>query len=118
MEITGRIIEILPAQTGTSQKGEWKRQDFILETNAQFPKKVCFANWNDKVNLSFDTSQTVKVFFDIESREFNGRWYTDVKPWKMEIVGSTNQAGNYPPADAGFPEPPPLDNDLDGDLPF
>jgi len=118
MEITGKIIEVLPAQVGQSQKGEWKKQLFILETEDQFPKKLCIETWNDKLNLSLGASQTVKVYFDIESREFNGKWYTNLKAWKMEVVGNAGTPENFPSADSGFPEPPPLENDLDGDLPF
>ena len=118
MEITGKIIELLPAQTGQTQKGEWKKQLFILETIDQFPKKICIESWNDKVSVAVDPSQTVKVSFDIESREFNGKWYTNLRAWKLDVVGSGSQPDNFPPADAGFPEPPPLESDLDGDLPF
>jgi len=119
MEITGRIIEILPAQTGTSQKGEWKKQSFILETNDQFPKKVCIETWNDKIPISVDPSKTVKVYFDIESREFNGKWYTNVKAWKMDIAGNTNsQPDNFPPPSGSYTEPSTPDYEPDSDLPF
>jgi len=118
MEITGKIIEILPAQTGTSAKGEWKKQEFILETQAQFPKKVIMANWNDKIDLKDDNkNKLVKVFFDLESREYNGRWYTDVKPWKLEVTGQgaapvAEEKNNAENADL------PWDNDPGNDLPF
>jgi hypothetical protein len=118
MEITGKIVEILPAQVGQSQKGEWKKQLFILETIDQFPKKVCIESWNDKLNLAVDPSKTVKVSFDIESREFNGKWYTNVKAWKLDVVGSEAQPDNFPPSDHGFPPPDPFVNDVDNDLPF
>jgi len=118
MEIIGKIIEILPAQTGTSAKGEWKKQEFILETQAQFPKKVIMANWNDKIDLKDDNkNKLVKVFFDLESREYNGRWYTDVKPWKLEATGpgtgqGVEEKNNAESADL------PWDNDPGNDLPF
>jgi hypothetical protein len=118
MEITGKIIEILPVQTGTSAKGEWKKQEFILETQAQFPKKVIMANWNDKIDLKDDNkNKLVKVFFDLESREYNGRWYTDVKPWKLEVTGQgagpvVEEKNNAASADL------PWDNDPGNDLPF
>ena len=118
MEITGKIIDILPAQTGQSQKGEWKKQWFILETIDQFPKKICFENWNDKVDLTFDRSKNIKVFFDIDSREFNQKWYTNLRAWKIEIIGSPAQPDDFPLPDADFDnEQPPIDNDID-DLPF
>ena len=52
MEIKGKIIQILPATSGTSARGEWKKQDFILETQDQYPKKVCISNWNSKVDIN------------------------------------------------------------------
>lgn len=117
MEIIGRIIQVLPEQTGKSAKGEWKKQEFILEIPAQFPKKLCIASWNDKVDLrTFDPNKSVKVFFDLESREFNGRWYTDVKAWKLEVLDS---AGS--PAEIPGPEPTgdlPWDAEAENDLPF
>ena len=118
MEITGKIVEILPAQIGTSQKGEWKKQLFILETMDQFPKKICIESWNDKLPLTVDPSKAVKVYFDIESREFNGKWYTNLKAWKIDVVGAATQPDNFPPPDTNFHEASPLEFDPDGDLPF
>jgi len=123
MEITGRIVQILPAQTGTSARGEWKKQDFIIETQDQFPKKVCLANWGDKINVeAMGVGAVVTASINIESREFNGRWYTDVKVWKMDIAGAASGSPE------GFPPPPPVStNDLpqqstgepsEDDLPF
>jgi hypothetical protein len=119
MEITGKIIEILPVQTGQGQKGEWKKQLFILETMDQFPKKICIESWNDKLPLTVDPSKTVKVFFDLESREYNGKWYTNVKAWKMDVVGAAAKPDEIPPHTYDFDnEQVPIDNDPDGDLPF
>ncbi|MCX6234472.1 MAG: DUF3127 domain-containing protein [Bacteroidetes bacterium] len=84
MELTGRVIKMLPLQTGQGKSGEWKKQEFILETNAQFPKKVCISVWGDKIeqfNLAEGSAVTVSI--DLESREYNGRWYTDVRAWKV-----------------------------------
>lgn len=118
MEITGKIIEIFPAQTGTSAKGEWKKQDFLIETQAQFPKKIIMANWSDKIDLKADyKDKLVKIFFDLESREYNGRWYTDVKPWKLEVEGqSPNQPTEEKPSTENTDFP--WDNDKNNDLPF
>lgn len=88
MEITGRIIQLLPLQTGQGKNGVWKKQDFVIETDGQYPKKVCISAWGDKVSDSvLVVGKEVNVFFDIESREFNGRWYTDVRAWKVEEGG-------------------------------
>jgi hypothetical protein len=49
-ELTGKVLQVLPEQTGTGRNGQWSRQDFIVETQEQFPKKVCFSAWGDKVS--------------------------------------------------------------------
>jgi len=118
MEISGKIIQILPGTEGQSAKGGWKRQDFIVETTEQFPKKVCISNWNDKVDLNqLGVGSDVKASINIESREFNNKWYTDVRVWKMEPIG---KGGSSKPTDfnssEGFP-PPPDELDVD-DMPF
>lgn len=121
MEISGKIIEILPEQTGTSARGEWSRQDFIIETNDQYPKKVCISNWGKKADLNAAPVGTdVTCHINIESREFNSRWYTDVKVWKMDITG---QSGGTAPqtGDAPFPSADniPFDSEEgDEELPF
>ena len=121
MEITGRIIQKLPAQSGKSARGDWKKQEFIIETEEQYPRKVCLVNWGDKINLdSFSENDKVTASINIESREFNGRWYTDVKVWKMDKENANTEApGDIPP-------PPPLPDDFNpndednipDDLPF
>ncbi|MDA3890791.1 MAG: DUF3127 domain-containing protein [Salinivirgaceae bacterium] len=124
MEITGKIIEILPAQTGSSSRGEWKRQDFIIETQDQYPKKVCVENFNDKVDLGmFSVGATVTVSINIESREYNGKWYTGVKAWKASVGGSTSGSGSTESANNATPPPvgdvpPPSEEVGSDDLPF
>ncbi len=125
MEITGKLFDILEAQTGTSARGEWKKQDFVIETEEQYPKKVCISNWNDKVDInSLNKGDVITLSVNLESREFNGKWYTDVKVWKLEKTAQNTgvaQSGNDVP-----PPPPTVDdmawneNDDDdvNDLPF
>ena len=93
MEIEGNIIQILPQQKGSSSRGEWAKQDFILETQGQYPKKVCIAVWNNKFEVEPYLNKTVKVSINVESREYNEKWYTDVKAWKIESLsgGSTSE---------------------------
>ena len=80
MEITGKIIQILPEETGEGRNGTWKKQSFILETQDQYPKKVCITVWGDKVGLqNYSENEEVTASINIESREYNSRWYTDVK---------------------------------------
>ena len=90
MEITGKIIQLLETKTGTSSKGEWSKQEFIIETEGKYPKKICIANWNGKADLNgVGVGANVKVGINIESRDYNGKWYTDVTIWKFEVVGKT-----------------------------
>jgi len=125
MEITGKLAEILPEQSGTSARGEWKKQEFIIETLDQFPKKVCIVNWGDKVDLSsINQNEEITVHVNVESREFKGRWYTDVKAWKIDK--KTSEAPGSPPPPSPEDEPAPTGNEWgdDGndspadDLPF
>ncbi|MBI4646534.1 MAG: DUF3127 domain-containing protein [Bacteroidia bacterium] len=124
MEITGKIFEILPSQSGKSARGEWKKQEFIIETQEQFPRKICFANWNAKVDLNnVKKGTSVKVFFDIESREYNGKWFTDAKAWKMDLQGQEDST--VPDNISNVIEPDSFDNltvtnqeNSEEDLPF
>lgn len=84
MEISGTVVSLLPLQSGQGKNGTWKKQEFIIETPGQYPKKVCLSLWGDKVDenkLSIGEKITASV--NIESREYNGRWYTDVRAWKI-----------------------------------
>jgi hypothetical protein len=104
LQISGKLIQLLPLQTGESKNGTWKKQDIIIETQAQYPKKVCISIWGDKINESIlKVGNMLNISFDIESREYNGRWYTDIKAWKIESVGlgiSSEPANDAP--DYGF----------------
>jgi hypothetical protein len=89
MEIKGKLMHVLAVQTGEGKNGTWKKQDFVIETNGQYPKKVCLTIWGDKFNETFLTiGNELLVSFDAESREYNGRWFTDLKAWKIELAGS------------------------------
>lgn len=94
MQITAKLIQLLPLQTGTGKNGQWKKQDIIVETEGQYPKKICISIWGDKIDeKNLQTGNMLKIDFDVESREFNGRWYTDVKAWKIEPTGSAGSQG-------------------------
>ena len=109
LEIKGKIVELLPLKSGQSVNGEWRKQEYVLETDANYPKKICFMAWGDKIDqFNINKGDQVEVSIDLESREYNGRWYTDVKAWKVSKDGlgadgsgrSDNQDG-YPPAQSG-----------------
>ena len=100
-------------QTGTGKNGTWKKQEFILETPGQISRKICFSLWGDKIDQFNPTEgDETEVSFDLESREYNGRWYTDVKAWKVEPASgggassgasqpSRNTNTNYSNSNAG-----------------
>ncbi len=94
MEISGKIIAVLPMATGEGKNGMWRSQDYVLETADQYPKKVCFNLFNDKIDqFPMAIDDVVNVSFDIESREYNGRWYTSIRAWKVDKnVATTGQA--------------------------
>jgi hypothetical protein len=87
MQLTAKLLTLLPLQTGKGKNGDWKKQDLIVETGENYPKKICISVWGDKINPSvLVVGNVLKIDFDVESREYNGRWYTDVKAWKIEII--------------------------------
>lgn len=90
MEVKGRVIQVLPEERGQGQKGEWRKQTFILEYGDQYPKKAAFQAWGDKQIPN--VGEDVTVQFDVESREYNGRWYTTATAWKIDVQGATAQA--------------------------
>jgi hypothetical protein len=128
MEIKGKIISILPLGSGTSAKGAWKKQEYILQTTEQYPKKICFVVWGDKIDeYAIQNNDSVEVSIDIESREFNGKWYTDVKAWKVvknpgsgsaEPVSSYSNNRNPEDSLPPLPPEPPTAEEMADDLPF
>ena len=88
MEISGKIIQVLPEQGGVSKTSgkEWKLQAYVLETQEQYPRKVHFEVFGeDRIKANpCQLDDVVTVSFDIESREFNGRWYTSIRAWKIQ----------------------------------
>lgn len=94
MEITGKIIVALPETGGVSRTGnQWKKREYVLETQENFPRKVFFDFFGEKADqYPLSVGQTVKLSFDIESREYNGRWYTSIRGWKAEQVMEGNSA--------------------------
>ena len=118
LKITGAVTDILPVQSGEGRNGPWRKQEFILETEGNYPKQVCIVQWGDNIDkFGLQAGDRITAHIDIQSREYNGRWYTDVKAWKVERA---DEAGAPPPlAGEPFPEPPgDLDFDGDDGLPF
>lgn len=117
MDIKGKVISILPLVTGQGKNGTWKKQEFVIETlGTQYPKKVMMNLWGEKVDQNpLTVGEIITASFDLESREFNGRWYTDVRAWKIE---RENQASRPEmPATPGA-YPPDFNQQEPDDLPF
>ena len=73
MQFTARLIQILPLQTGEGKNGPWKKQDIIVESPGEYPKKVCVSVWGDKISQDLlQVGKQLNISFDVESREFNG----------------------------------------------
>ncbi len=126
MEISGKIVQVLPLQSGEGKNGTWKKQEFVIETGSQYPKKVCISMWGDKIEDGLiQAGNDVTASIDVESREYNGRWYTDVKAWKLEAGsgsgGGASAESNYssaPAAPAASAAPIPASLEGEDDLPF
>ena len=131
LEIEGKIIRKLNVQTGVSQRGNWSKQEFIIEyQEGSYPSQACFNVWGeDKVKdlERFQIGDSVKVSFNVSSREYNGRWYTDLRAWRIDAAGSqpvsapqtaapAQETGNAQAVAAATAVP--ADDSKDDDLPF
>ena len=91
MNIEGKIIEVLDEQSGEGANGSWRKQDYILETQGDYPKKICFCIWGEKIDeFAIKKDEEANVSINLESREYNGKWYTDVKAWKVVKTKTIN----------------------------
>ena len=136
LEIEGTLAQKLPVQSGSSARGPWTKQEFILEfPDGNFTAKACFPAWGqEKVQDlgKYQVGDKVKVSFNLKSREYNGRWYNDLQIWKIAPAGAqpaapaqpapqarpAAQAPAYPQAPAPTLEDMPADSDGAEDLPF
>lgn len=122
MELSGKVLKILPEQSGQGKKGTWRKQEYILETQGQYPKKVALTVWGERIDqFNLQEGDLVNAKIDIESREYNGRWYTDVKAWqvdKQESASTVNDFTDFPPQESQSPPPSPPLPDEEDDLPF
>ena len=126
MNISGKVVQVLPIQTGTSKAGNpWQKQEFVLEQGGQYPRKVCISLFGDNVAKIPQVGQDVMVSVDIDSREFNGRWYTEIKAWNVVQAGAQQaapapqQVATAPAAAPAQPQPAPAAQaGVADDLPF
>lgn len=121
MEISGKIIQVLPERTGVSQRSgaEWKCASYVIETFEQYPKKMMFEVFGaDRIGqLNIQLGQSLTVSFDIDAHEYNGRWFNGIRAWKSVPYDPTavaTPAAQGPdatsmtaPADAPFPPAQP-----------
>ncbi|MBP5797122.1 MAG: DUF3127 domain-containing protein [Bacteroidales bacterium] len=109
MEITGKVVRLGGLTEGTSAKGPWRKQDLIIETDDQYPKTVCLTCWTNQIDevQRMVPGQMIKAQIDISSREFNGKWYTDVRVWRFEPVAATAPAAAPQPTAQPVHQTPP-----------
>jgi len=120
LSVKGRVSQILKPETGVSKAGkEWSKREFVIDTEEQFPRKVCFTLFGDKTSLidSIVAGEEVEVSFNIESREYNGKWFHNINAWKIDKP-TTGSAPDAPPEYSYREIPPELDNESDTGLPF
>ena len=136
MELQGKIILALPERSGVSARGEWKSQDFVVETHEAYPRKMVFSVFGaDRLQrFNIQVGQEVLVSFDIDAHEYNGRWFNNIRAFDVRLVdpASIGAAGVQPaPAASAFepsrseapapqaPFPPqPMESESTDDLPF
>lgn len=118
MEILGIIDQVMDVETGEGRNGTWKKQQFVIATEGEYSKKLCFTVWGDRIDFTIvNKGDKVRVFFDMESREYNSRWYTDAKAWKAERINNDN--GTATPTSSDPPVPDVNFTPEEGDdLPF
>jgi len=90
LEINGKLVKVMEQVTGEGRNGGWVKQEFVIETFDQYPKKICCSVWGDKTEQlrRFQPGDDVKVSFNLESREYNERWFTEVRAWKLDPAGA------------------------------
>lgn len=123
MEISGKIIAALPPRGGVSQRtgNSWKTQEFVIETHEQYPRKCVFNVFGEDrlQEMNIQVGEELTVSFDIDAREYNGRWYNDIRAWK--VVRSTAPAAPanaIPASDIPAPTSAPATGEPEDDLPF
>ena len=122
--VKGTLDKVLQEVKGTSAKGEWKKQEFVITTDdAQYPRTICFTLFNDKVSLiqGIAPGSRVEVSFAVESKEYQGRYFHNVNAWRIsQAAPVTAEVPKFDPTAYATPKAPntfPEANN-DEDLPF
>ena len=108
MEITGKIIAVLPAKEGVSQStgNPWKCQDYVIETSEMYPKRCCFNVFGaEKIQeMNIQPGETLTVSLEINANEYQGKWYNQVRGWKVVRVPAQGQGQQQPAEQAPWPQ--------------
>lgn len=130
MELQGKVIAVLPERSGVSQRGEWKSQDYVIETHDAYPRKMVFGVFGaDRISrFNIQIGQEVTVSFDIDAHEYQGRWFNNIRAFDVRQVDPASigmQPGVVPgaafgaaPAAAPVQPAAPAAEDKVDDLPF
>ena len=132
MELQGRVIAVMEPREGTSARGPWKSQQYVIETHDQYPKKMVFDIFGaERIDqFAIKAGEEILVSFDVDAHEYNGRWFNNIRAWNIQRVDAAAQAGNMPPAAAPIapqsqpaagsqaPFPPAASDSAADDLPF
>jgi hypothetical protein len=113
MELKGKIIAVLPEKGGTSKAGKvWSSQDFVIETDGQYPKKCCFSVYGDNIKeFGIQMGEIMTVYIDIDAHEYQGRWYNSVKAFRVnKEMSAQPKVEEQPRTESPIPSA--------GDLPF
>lgn len=118
MEVTGKIIAVLTANSGVSARtgNPWMSQEYVLETHDQYPKKVCFRVFGeDRIKqFNIQAGEELTVSFDLDAHEYNGRWFNSVSAWAVNRAVQTQPAGAgstdmpFPPQNGAQPAAAPF----------
>lgn len=122
-KISGRIIAVMQMKTGTSQKGTWASQEYVLETHDSYPQKVCFEVFGTEKIQQFNIQMNdeVDIMYNFDAREFKGRWYNTIRAWSVfkrseggQTQVTTQSSGDVPKASEAVAQ----DNGISSELPF
>lgn len=123
MELQGIIINIMPEQSGEGKNGIWRSQDYIIETEGQYKKKIAVNVFGKDIDdFAIQINERINAHINIESREFNGKWFTTVRAWKVERPAQHGQGLPTPQKvepmqESGIGERP-TNEEINGGLPF
>ncbi|WP_018622049.1 DUF3127 domain-containing protein [Spirosoma luteum] len=123
MDIKGAFVKQLEQKTGQGKNGPWIKREFVINTGGQYPKEVCIEAFNDKGDLvdGFVEGEEISVSYDLESREYNGRYYTAVKAYKISSATTGASSGGSAPRQQSAQKQEPVfqpTQDESNDLPF